>query len=798
MDDDRLYLNEARRLGDVLRHSRAPTDGEVEACVSQLRGCSAFPNMDDLALRSIAGRLVGRDFRAGELLFQQNGEASSLFVLTSGRVQIFLPWGDEELPLVVVEPGELFGEAEYFESSARGSSARALDDIHVYELSFSDLPELFSEVPDLYPNFVAQRLSETSKRFRQSMERSRVVERSLRQLNEFLDLSDMSVLDEGSEGLIQRIVHMASKVMKADRASLFLVDPETGDLWSKVALGEGSRTIIVPRGKGLAGVALANDELLCIEDVYDDPRFNRDTDLATGYRTKSMLCGPIKNARGVCVGVIQVINKIVGSFNEEDISLFKAFSHQAAVAVENFHLFNRLRLSNERMRVMLDVLNAVTGSQNVAALIGKVIEKTITIMQCERASFFVHDRSRRELWSLKAVGDGLEEIRFPADSGIGGHCARHAEIVNVRDAYADPRFNREIDQKTGFRTRNLLAAPVRDRDGEVIGVVEAINKIEGVFEVTEEDLLQAIASQIGEALKKAALLEDLKKTNVGLTNNNLVLEAKINERTEELHRANSILTSNNVELKRLIEKKSEFLGIFAHDLRNPLANISQLADILKENHANRSAGVILEPEQEAEFVEMIRHSASAMLGSLEELMNTESLDSGEIAVNPKPFNVAELFHRIVDFNFPTAEKKSIFLSRTIDEGPFMIVADPDRVREIFDNLISNAIKYSPPGKRVWVTLVRVQGGEERLRFSVKDEGPGLQASDLKAVFGKFKKLSARPTGGEGSSGLGLYIVKKLTELHGGSCWVESIHGQGATFYAELPVGVQPQAGSPVA
>ncbi|MEY4487558.1 MAG: hypothetical protein RIQ79_66, partial [Verrucomicrobiota bacterium] len=523
-----------------------------------------------------------------------------------------------------------------------------------------------------------------------------------------------------------------------------------------------------------------------IADVYADPRFNRETDIETGYRTKNMLCGPVKNARGRCVGVIQVINKLVGSFNDEDIALFRAFSHQAAVAVENFFLFQQLRTSNQQMEVMLDVLNAVTATGNMAALIGKVIEKTITIVACERASFFVLDRAGDELWSLKAVGENLEEIRFPASKGVAGKCVREDRLLNIPDAYANAEFNPEIDQKTGFRTRNLLVVPVHDRAGAVIGVVEAINKIGSPFGEHDEDLIQAIASQLGEAIKKASMLDELKKSNLSLSSNKLDLEREISRRLDELHASNAALLIANRELKEISERKSELLGIAAHDLRNPMGAISQLTDLLTEHCAARSEGGTLAPGEEAEFLEMIQTSARTMLATLEDIMNTESLDAATPRLMPECMDFGAAVLGVVGMNRPNADAKSIHVSVTLPEVPVNIHADPRRLREVLDNLISNALKYSPPGLRVWVSVERLERKDERVRLSVKDEGPGLQSSDLKRVFGKFQKLSARPTGKESSSGLGLYIVKKLVELHAGTVWVESVHGQGATFYVELP------------
>jgi signal transduction histidine kinase len=119
------------------------------------------------------------------------------------------------------------------------------------------------------------------------------------------------------------------------------------------------------------------------------------------------------------------------------------------------------------------------------------------------------------------------------------------------------------------------------------------------------------------------------------------------------------------------------------------------------------------------------------------------------------------------------------------EAGCVVIGDIQRLQELVDNVLSNAIKYSPKGSQVWVKLAHASPSS--VRFSVKDEGPGLSAEDKKRLFGKFQKLSARPTAGETSTGLGLAIAKSIAELHNGRIWAESEFGLGATFFVELPV-----------
>ncbi len=786
-------------MSDLKSDSKTPTQcknikafSSIDDVIDQLKHVVAFQKYTDIELAKIAKIVKPITIPAHEQFIEQNKPASFFYIILSGRANVHITIDDDELTLDDIHPGELVGESEYFENKVRTASVCAIEEITAFRIDYKELPKLFDEIPGLYNSILSIRLKETDSRFRKSLERRRTVERSLKHLNEFLDLSDMSCLDEGSEGLIERIVSMASKVMKADRASLFLVDQLTGDLWSKVAEGIVSKKIIVPKGTGLAGWVLLHREILNIDDVYKDSRFNKSIDIATNYRTKTMLCGPIVNPVGKVIGVIQVINKLKGEFNTEDINLFKAFAHQSAVAVENFYLFRRVMSSNDKLAIMLDVLDSVTRTSDMPSLISKIVEKTIEIMQCERASFFIYDRAVNDLWSLKASGDGMKEIRFSAAKGIGGYAATYNEIVNVEDAYNDHRFNPEIDKVTGYQTRSILASPVLDRDNQVVGVAQAINKKGDVFNAEDIELIKAISSQIGEALKKNALLHNLQESKDKLEEYNQNLELKVQQRTDDLVKAyedlqnvNRDLHQGNIELKRLSHKKSEFLGIAAHDLKNPLGGIAGLAELTGES-MKASNQDDTTAKNNLEMVETIEESAKHMLEVIDHLMNSEALETGKITVKCQEYCLNEIAKQVVSLNLNQALSKKIELIFD-DSDKCVAMIDLLRMREVMDNLVSNAVKYSPPGKKVWVSVKHASENNNKvIRFSVKDEGPGLTDEDKEKLFGKFQKLTARPTGGEYSSGLGLSIVKTLVELQNGEVYAVSEAGKGAEFIVDLP------------
>ncbi len=505
-----------KRLGEILLERQMVSRDTLGAALQaqrldRLRRCAVFAGLDAQELATLCGLVEERSIPAGEDFIRQDDVGDRCFVLASGQAEVF-QYGEEgdKIVLSTVGPGECLGELGYFSDGRRSASVRALEALEVLELYYTDLQRAFEVAPRLAKNFldlVAGRLRRTNFHFQEVVHRARIVERSLQNLSNFLDMSEILTLRMSVEGLIERVVLTASKVMQAERASLFLLDVAAGRLWSKVAQGEESHELHVPLGSGIVGWVAQHDQLVNIPDAYQDPRFNPTIDRRTGYHTHSILCGPVKNLQGEVIGVVEVINKQGGEFTREDETLFRAFTYQTAIAVENFRLYQSIVTSHEKMVILLDVATSITQTLNLDALIGKVVAKISEVLHAERSSLFLLDPKTDELWSKQAEGTAGVEMRFPSTAGLAGQVVQTGQVLNIRDAYADPRFNPAFDRATGFQTRSMLCAPVRNREGKIIGVTQAMNKQGGVFGQEDEDLLQVLSSQIAVALENAQLYE---------------------------------------------------------------------------------------------------------------------------------------------------------------------------------------------------------------------------------------------------------------------------------------------------
>jgi signal transduction histidine kinase len=245
----------------------------------------------------------------------------------------------------------------------------------------------------------------------------------------------------------------------------------------------------------------------------------------------------------------------------------------------------------------------------------------------------------------------------------------------------------------------------------------------------------------------------------------------------ELLTAQRELARRNAELTRLNEQKSHLLGVAAHDLRNPLGVIYTCSEYLLDELKNLS-------DDQLEMLRSIKGSSDFMLALIEDVLNLARLESGDIELRIEPTDLAQLTSRHVAINRLIAARKNILLDLETEPDLPPINADSRKIEQVLENLISNAIKFSPQKTAVRVALRRDHGA---VRIEVCDQGAGIPKAEWKKVFQPFQRTSVRPTRGEKSSGLGLSIAHKIVEAHRGKIWFESEVGKGSTFFVSLPL-----------
>ncbi|EPY21201.1 cAMP-specific phosphodiesterase [Strigomonas culicis] len=318
--------------------------------------------------------------------------------------------------------------------------------------------------------------------------------------------------------LIQSIMNTAKVLTESDRCSMFIVkDNDTLE-----AHFEDGNVVSIPSGTGIAGYVARTGDVVNIPNAYEDERFNRDVDKATGYHTKTILCLPVRY-EGTTVAVAQLINKqdlvtdtelhLPRVFGKRDEELFETFSMFAGASLRNCHINDNLVIEKKKSDAILDVVTLLSNTdiRDVNGIVRHVLHGAKKLLSADRSSLFLLDKERNELYSRMADSVSGNEIRFPSGQGIAGTVAASGTGENIPDAYRDPRFNSSVDKQLGYRTQSILCEPII-LNGEVLAVVQLVNKINsdgtiGRFTKKDQNTFKVFSLFAGISINNSHLLE---------------------------------------------------------------------------------------------------------------------------------------------------------------------------------------------------------------------------------------------------------------------------------------------------
>ncbi len=328
---------------------------------------------------------------------------------------------------------------------------------------------------------------------------------------------------------------------------------------------------------------------------------------------------------------------------------------------------------------------------------------------------------------------------------------RKPRIINDLEKYARQKPSSQSTQLIlSEGIRSSLTCPLI-ANGVPIGFMFFSSRVPNTYAHAHIKLFQQISSQLAITLEKGRLV------------------SKIVDQQAEIHQQNE-------ELQTLNQLKNSFLGMAAHDLRNPLNTIVMAMEMLMTPEDEFS-----QPERQ-QMLHLVQGQAHYMANLLNDLLDVSHIESGKLQLNPELVVMRDFLTDVVARQSPIAAKKGTALVlEEVPEGNAHI--DVTRLHQAVDNFISNAVKYSPAGSTV---TIRGLCEEKGWRVEVQDEGPGISETDKHQLFQDFTRLSAKATGGEKSTGLGLAIVRRVIHAHGGDLGVKSSDGHGSTFWFSVP------------
>lgn len=537
--------------------------------------------------------------------------------------------------------------------------------------------------------------------------------------------------------LLPKIMEEITRLMDADRATLYLYDRENNELWSKVLLGEGLKEIRLKLGEGIAGWVAENNATLNIEDAYSDERFNASFDKRSGYKTKSILCLPVldpEDSKGKSIiGVIQILNKKNGTFRREDEFLLEVISSQVAIALKNSELYTQLKEKAADLNLLYKLERLFSEANSLEGIFDKVIELVSIQLDAEAGSILLKRESEDSIYFKASFGEKSSELThlsIPSSKGVVGWVVQNNQGTIVEDPDTDDRFNREVSEKIDFPTKNILCVPLRS-DNIAIGAIEVINKNIGGFTKDDMRLLELISSQLARAIEIV-----------------------------------------NLRVKREQEDRLTMLGnimsTVLHDLRTPVNNIHGFVALLNTPDTS-------EKERE-EFVEIINNQIDSVLSMTKEILD---FVKGKTAILPRRISAGQFFERFKKEFSIIAEEHSHKLIID-DPPPLWLYIDPDRMIRAIQNLVKNAVEALTEPGTIEISLRHIEGENWAIMY-VRDNGPGIPEEIRSKVFDSFSS-----SGKENGTGLGLAIVKKIIEEHGGEISFKT-SSSGTSFHLTLPI-----------
>jgi signal transduction histidine kinase/CheY-like chemotaxis protein len=445
-----------------------------------------------------------------------------------------------------------------------------------------------------------------------------------------------------------------------------------------------------------------------------------------------------------------------------ELTADKLFTSLTA-ALRSYQQLERMVQTRRGLEIIIDAASTLYDFKSMQRLAEGVLTQIASLLNVDCAGILVlrdDGNPSNDDFSVLA-GSGCYS-RF---IGAAGSKSLDADLRSMVEAAFRRRKHEFVDHRTVLYIRTGSGR-------EVVVLLQA----ERQLSETDRSLVEIFGSRLSIAFDNVILYQQLNEANSQL-------EDRVAQRTRALMQANRRLSQQWLRLQRANGFKNEILGTVAHDLKNPLGVILGRTEMLTELITAGSS-----KESVTAQVEHIRDATKRLTSMVDHLISDAMADAFDISIRREPVDISGLVSEVADANQPLAANKQQTIAVSAPPN-FVTMCDADRMREAIDNLVSNAIKYSPIGGKIGV-VVNHEGNKTVIRIA--DEGAGLSPEDLGRLFGRFQRLSAKPTAGESSTGLGLSIVKRIIDMHGGQVTAESAGpGQGSTFTVILPATETP-------
>lgn len=548
------------------------------------------------------------------------------------------------------------------------------------------------------------------------------------------------------EVVLNNITESALRLIEANNLHIYLYDSDKDIFTFCSALWRSGRrkpAVDAPRKDGLTATVVHSGEALVIDDASSHPLYQGAD--AAGWGVEAIAGFPLKHG-GRVIGAFTVTYLEPHTFSPDELLLMNLLADQSAVAVENARLFDDAQQRLRSMSALVDMAKQVTGNLKVKSVMQTTVQTLQKLLRARASTIALISDDGQEL--VVEAGAGIkpefQRVRMQLGEGVSGRAVREQRLIYVRDTYEEPDFL-FFDQVL----RSLLVVPLVSRN-EVIGTLTVDSDRPDAFNDSDLQLMTIAGAQVSVAIANARLFEE------------------VEERAAELAVAYE-------ELKESDRLKDELVQNVSHELRTPLTFVRGYIDLLIEG-----AMGALNPEQES-ALQIVSDKTDEITRLVEDIMSLQRIDVDNLIW--ERFSMRELIKVALDCHELSAGKQNLALVFDPPADPGMIEADKGRINQVLDNLIGNALKFSPDGGTIKVELETLPN---RLHVVVSDEGIGVPADKVGRIFERFYQIDGSARRRFGGAGIGLAIVKRIVDAHQGEIWVESEVNEGSSFHFTLP------------
>lgn len=404
------------------------------------------------------------------------------------------------------------------------------------------------------------------------------------------------------------------------------------------------------------------------------------------------------------------------------------------------------QLDSRRFARLVEASRVLNSTSELSELLDFIISEAAALTNSEGASLLLLDPDTREL-RFKATSNetqgNLTDMAVPLDSSIAGTVFRTNDPLIIEEVSSHPVWNSQVDRASGFQTHSILGVPMHNVSGKTVGVLEAVNKLDGAFTPEDVETLSTLADLAGVAVERARLVDELKQA----------------------YR----------QLNELDQLKSEFIALASHELRTPLSIILGYVSYLREE---------TESPATANQLDRVLKAAVRLRSLIQDMLNLQYVETDKHRLTMETFNLVNVVRDVVAERDETSDAKQLTLCLDLPEERMAIFGDQGAMEVIVSNLLNNAIKFTAEGGRIDITLQ--QRGDEAW-LEVRDTGIGIPPEQLGRIFTRFYQVEHHLDRHHEGLGLGLAIAKDLLEAQGGRIWAKSQVGEGSQFFVAMPL-----------